>query len=681
VKNQQKELRRLANWGRASAVCLTLVLLGGATFGPLASRATNVESADAQRLAQLDRDAEAAVYSLSQEALFEERIKTNPTMRNLTLHRNYANDVDAAIRGFAREGGASQQSIANAMTTEHRLYIAHAARMFAAVIDHRSPSEIARIDRLSVDPVQSGLMDLIDQAEAQVDTSAASADSRLQRTAQVISSIAIGIPCIGLTFLGIFFYVLEAYRRRNGDVHRAELVRLKEAALTDNLTSLGNHRAFQEDLRREIARAVRHDEAVSLALIDIDDLKVVNDSNGHQRGDEVLAALAEILRGLRAEDRAYRVGGDEFAVLLANTSAKDAKAAMERIRSQAQEKLFGATISVGIATALGVDRDVEIMRGQADAALYAAKRAGRNIVEYFHEDKDGMWILSAVKVRNLRQLLAEKEMGVAFQPIWDVDRCNVLAYEALARPADKFGFRGPQDAFDLAARMGRGHELDAICRDAILERAHTLPDDSLLFINVCPETLDHIGFDAATFAKLVVRAGLSPKRVVVEITERAVAKLDTVIAMARELRRHGFRLALDDTGAGNSGLELLSKMPVDFVKIDRMIIVNAVSHAGARGVLAGIIAIAHAIGAYVIAEGIEDEQMLRLVCSAELGVAAGRTAVNGVQGYLLQRPSEIIPGNNELGSVRALLHRVGSDQGSRGSSTRYVKDPRGIHAA
>jgi diguanylate cyclase (GGDEF)-like protein len=608
----------------------------------------------------LDADYETASDALNQESVYEERFKTAPSALNLNMHRDFETDFDTALDKILVVGTTAEQREASSILDEHQAYVDATERMFALVVAHRPTRMIEAIDRASVDPANSRIANRVGQTEDAADTTLTLREADFQTTSLLISKVAMTISFLGLVFLGVFFYILESYRRRTLAIHHAELTRFEEAALTDNLTGLGNHRAFQEDLRREFSRAARHDEALSLALVDVDDLKVVNDSNGHQRGDELLGGLAARLQTLRAEDRAYRIGGDEFAVLLSYTTMDEAKAVMSRLQLDVRENLAGATISVGLASCRGVDRDPEVVRAQADAALYAAKRAGRNAIEAFDEEKDGMWLLSSTKVRNLRQLIAEGEMGVAFQPIWDVDRCNVLAYEALARPAEKYGFAGPQDAFDLADRIGRAHELDAVCRAAILARAGDLPADALLFINICPQSLDHKTFDGAGFAELVNRAGLSPSRVVVEVTERAVGRLDIVVAAARELRRFGFRLALDDTGAGNSGLEMLSKLPVDFVKIDRMIIVNAVNDTGARGVLAGIIAIARAIGAYVIAEGIEDEQMLRLVCSAELGEAVRSVGVNGVQGYLLQRPSQAIPERASLDGTRGLLLRFGA---------------------
>jgi EAL domain-containing protein (putative c-di-GMP-specific phosphodiesterase class I) len=241
--------------------------------------------------------------------------------------------------------------------------------------------------------------------------------------------------------------------------------------------------------------------------------------------------------------------------------------------------------------------------------------------------------------------------------IWDVTRCDVLAYEALARPPAQFGFDGPQDVFDLAERVGRAHEIDAVCRRATLRRASELPDGVLLFLNMTPHSLENGRLDPRQFAADVVAAGLSPHRVVIEITERSVAQIDVVIEVAKALQHLGFRLALDDTGAGNAGLEMLSQLAVDFVKIDRSIIVKALTDRSARAVMAGIIAIAKETGADVIAEGIEDMKMLDLVCGQDWDTIHKR-GVRGVQGYLLRRPSATMVDAEATDDVKAILQEV-----------------------
>jgi len=230
-----------------------------------------------------------------------------------------------------------------------------------------------------------------------------------------------------------------------------------------------------------------------------------------------------------------------------------------------------------------------------------------------------------------------------------------LGYEALTRPAPEYGLRGPQEAFDIAERIGRAHDLDALCRAAILARAAELPADALLFVNLSPQTLDHNILAGTALLDAVAAAGLTPDRVVLELTERSMARLDVVVREGARLRALGFKLALDDTGAGNAGLEMLSHLPVDFVKVDRSIVVGAADDGAARAVLAGIIAIARETGAYVIAEGIEDAEMLGLVRHAGGPSATRGEGVRGAQGYFLGRPSPTIPTEATMEGFRGAI--------------------------
>jgi EAL domain-containing protein (putative c-di-GMP-specific phosphodiesterase class I) len=237
--------------------------------------------------------------------------------------------------------------------------------------------------------------------------------------------------------------------------------------------------------------------------------------------------------------------------------------------------------------------------------------------------------------QHVRDLIDGSGIGVAFQPIWDLDARCVIGYEALARPHGENPVN-TQDAFDIAERLGKAHDLDRICRNAVLEHARMLPPNALLFINVSPQSLDHEEFRGTALVDAVQAVGFTPDRVVLEITERSLARLPVVIREAKRLRALGFALALDDAGSGNSGLEMLSQLAVDFVKIDREVIVRAQSDVGGRAVLAGIIAIAQEMRAQIIAEGIEDASMLDLVRNA----TRWSTISSAVQGYYLGRPSD-----------------------------------------
>jgi len=429
--------------------------------------------------------------------------------------------------------------------------------------------------------------------------------------------------------------------------------------LTDPLTGLGSHRAFHEALRRAVAQAIVRGEGLTLARLDLDRFKALNGQHGHGYGDGVLGALAAALGRGRGEDRAFRLGGDEFALLLPRAGLPEAVAALERLRVAAARDLRGATVSVGVADLSAVFTGVGAPEGEglldgAEAALAVAKRRGGNAVVTVDAVQDGAALTASAQSRALRRLLTEEQVAVAFQPIWDLAAGRVLAFEALARPAATYGFAGPQDAFDVAERAGQAHAFDTLCRRTILARAAALPATTLLFLNVSPQTLDHDLLAGTALRDEVAAAGLTPGRVVLEITERSVARPGVVMREAARLRALGFRLALDDAGAGNAGLEMLSAVPVDFVKVDRGVVARACTTTAARGVLAGILAIARETGAYVIAEGIETAEMLAFVRQAG-GGAGPRGGIHGVQGYLLGRPREMLPDRAEAALLRALI--------------------------
>jgi diguanylate cyclase (GGDEF)-like protein len=439
---------------------------------------------------------------------------------------------------------------------------------------------------------------------------------------------------VALVFALPFFFVLGG--RKLVLLHG----RAVRGATRDALTGLGNATEFHEELRRATALATRYREPLSVAVLDVDDFKLANDRKGHREGDRLLVRAAELLLAGRPEDRGFRIGGDEFALILPRTDADGAIERVNRIRVAAAEKLGGVTLSCGVAELDPAAPDVETMIEQADAAVYEAKRLGRDRVVSFAEVDDAQ-IVTGSQIRALHELLAGAPPKIAFQPIWELaDEGNrILGFEALARPdtADRLA---PADAFEIAERIGRAHELDALCRRATLARAHELPDDALLFLNVAPQSLDHDELAGDALVRAVRAAGLAPERVVLEITERSSGRLQRVVDGAARLRSLGFKLALDDVGAGNAGLEMLRRMPLDFVKIDREVIVDSSSGGPARAVLLAVLSFAAETGSYVIAEGIETEAMLEHVSHPGRRRPKHRgNGVQGAQGYLLGRPS------------------------------------------
>lgn len=193
----------------------------------------------------------------------------------------------------------------------------------------------------------------------------------------LLLTLALGVP-IGLPV----FYLL------GGRSLNARYMTALQRSSRDALTGLRNHRTFHEELRRMVQVAQRRDQTLSLALIDVDDFKAVNDTHGHRKGDIVLAHLGRLLAQTRAEDRAFRIGGDEFALLLPGTDVQGAAVVAERFRRRVADEVDGATTSIGIAELGCPAPDVETLLASADLALYDAKGAGRNRVEVFAPHRD-----------------------------------------------------------------------------------------------------------------------------------------------------------------------------------------------------------------------------------------------------------------------------------------------------
>jgi diguanylate cyclase (GGDEF)-like protein len=414
--------------------------------------------------------------------------------------------------------------------------------------------------------------------------------------------------------------------------HRSALQR----ATLDGLTDLPNQRAFHDELPRAVGSATRHRVPLALVVLDVDDFKHLNDRHGHPRGDALLRRVAAVLRDARSGDRAYRIGGDEFALLLPHTDSEGSRTLARRlVRALGDE---GVAVSVGVGE-LRPGQGAEALRAEADAALYEAKRRGGNSVTHFDEIRDQVVITTSEKLDAVRRLIDERRVSTVFQPIWDLAAGRLLGLEALTRPDPEYGLSGPAEAFDIAEQLGRVHELDVLCAQSALHAAVELPEDALLFVNLAPQTLDLDAGDDDWLKAAVERAGLPIERIVIEVTERFGGRTASVIKCLERLRGQGFKLALDDVGTGNSGLEMLRTVGAEFVKIDSSIVTAAATEPNARAVLMAMATFAWQTGSYVIAEGIEDLETLAFVRRIDEDDVRSGHVIRGGQGYGLGRPS------------------------------------------
>ena len=464
------------------------------------------------------------------------------------------------------------------------------------------------------------------------------------RDGWVLRLLAISI-CLPPIMILLARSVLEAARRM--EVRRAQLRDLYELArldsLIDPLSRLGNHRAFQEEFARQVEEARRRGTALSLVLIDVDDLKRVNDELGHAGGDALLAAMGHLLGSdARRGDRAFRIGGDEFAVLMPRTELGQAELTARRLLAAALEGAptgdarpfsFSAGVS---AFPTPSTSGVRLIR-HADAALYWSKRHGRTDVQSYESSRHGQ----AGDERNSAEL-TEAVMSIAnsrslvavYQPIFSLSTGVVIGHEALVRPAPGSGFHDAESLFAAAEAIGRTVELDTACIEAVAAAAGPVPPDRYLAVNLSPRTLETSEFSAATLSAIFARKGIEPSRLVLELTEREVvediAQLRTNLEACRRL---GMRIAADDVGAGNAGLRLLSEISFDLVKIDLSLVQSGVLRESSMAVMRALRELAERFSATIVAEGIETAHQLEVV--RDLGLTAG-------QGYLLGRPARTL---------------------------------------
>jgi len=394
----------------------------------------------------------------------------------------------------------------------------------------------------------------------------------------------------------------------------------------------------------------------SLLLLDVDDLKITNARSGHAVGDEQLRALGRHIQTmLRFSDRAFRIGGDEFAVLLPHTDTPGAVQMGQRLLTRTRAGEGGEpaiAFSAGAAAYPGAAQDRDQLMAAAGAALAWAKCHGRTSVlaydpatQALDTDADRMEKETAVA-----QVIRERSLLAAFQPIVDMQTGDVVGFEGLTRPAPGAPFTNPGQLFEAAELAGRTVELDAVCFETIAEGARAIPADRVVSINLSPRTMEAADFSVEGVLAVLRSHDLDPGRVILELTEReTVLDLDRLRDNLSALQRAGVRIAADDVGAGNAGLRLLSQFRFDIVKVDLSLVQEGTNNDASRAILRSLRDLAQRWGAFVIAEGIETSTQLKVV--RELGLAAGQGFLIGRPGYIVDLPPVDLVGLEQGGMM------------------------------
>jgi diguanylate cyclase (GGDEF)-like protein len=470
----------------------------------------------------------------------------------------------------------------------------------------------------------------------------------LATTSRLSPVAAIGLTAlVGIIALLVAVALLERMLGRTDRLGRISVElsglydRARLDALRDSLTGLGNHRAFQEELDRAVEMARRHKQSTALLLIDVDDLKRTNETEGHAAGDEVLRSVARVMEAsLRRIDRAFRIDGDEFAVLSPGASAEMAlafgrrimAAALERDPSHGQQPI---SLTIGVSAVPDPSSDRKLLFRHAAAALSWGKRHGRTDIQVYDptlqsvagDDRSSEELAAAIG-----RVVEQGLLRPAFQPIYSLTDGVCVGFEGLVRPGPGSGFRNATDLFVAAEAVNRTVELDLAAVRVITAGARHLPANRYLAVNLSPRTIEAAAFNPHEVLSILADGGIESRRLVIEVTEREVIEdMARLAANLHAIRRTGARIAADDVGSGNAGLQLLSQVDFDVIKIDLSLVQSGPVLAPSRAVVRALIDMAERRGATTVAEGIETPIQLEVL--RELGIRVG-------QGYLLGHAGE-----------------------------------------
>lgn len=407
---------------------------------------------------------------------------------------------------------------------------------------------------------------------------------------------------------------------------------LQEFAVKDPLCGLYNRRKFEEFVTHEINRSERSGKPFCVIILDLDNFKHINDIHGHPVGDLTLKEVSSILlKQSRRTDIVARLGADEFALLLPETTAEHGLTAAEKIRQALEEtslnlpagrtKVLG---SFGLVSFPENGQNAEQIAISMDVAMYKAKRLGKNRVSTIDDTDNDAARRSISKANFLQTALDEDRVEPFFQPIIDPVTKTVFAYEALARIRTKDAFMPAGDFIEYAEEFGMAQVID----ERIFKKGfHALQEsgnpDACLFLNVSSKTFG----DEDRLRRLpeTLRGfGLRTDQVVLEITEReALPHLNQIINLVDDLRKEGLKFALDDFGSGFSSFMYLKYFNIDFVKIEGSFIRHMAHDVKDRIMVEHIHSMANEFGLKTIAEFVEDEKTEKLLTEIGIDLAQG----------------------------------------------------------
>ncbi|MCU0491755.1 MAG: EAL domain-containing protein [Chloroflexaceae bacterium] len=426
---------------------------------------------------------------------------------------------------------------------------------------------------------------------------------------------------------------------RDIDERKAYEARIEQLAYFDPLTTLANRRRFNDSVQRALLDVGRQQVSLALLYLDLDRFKLVNDTLGHDAGDELLVMVANRLRSqLRSDDLLARLGGDEFAVLLPNLHETDEAARIaQRLIDQIRQpfSLRGHPIhlgvSVGIVCAPHNGTRFEDLLKFADIAMYQAKTEGDRFI--FFDPSLSAYNQDQLQLEaELRHAINSDSLTLYYQPILDLRNGAIVSVEALVRwNHPTRGLLLPGEFVPLAEERGLIRALDRWVLRAALHQLATWHESGIhcyVSINLSARTL-HDANITEYIRRCLEDIHAPPEHSLIEVTESAVMRdVEMAHQLLGQMRGMGMRVALDDFGSGHAALAYLKRLPVDVVKIDRSFVQGIEQDARDEGVVRAIVALSQSLGIEVVAEGVntaaQHQWLLDAGCMFGQGFGLGR---------------------------------------------------------
>ena len=421
-------------------------------------------------------------------------------------------------------------------------------------------------------------------------------------------------------------------------------LRLTYLAQYDPLTGIPNRQFFNDQLTRATARARRDGRKVTLLYLDLDAFKVVNDTLGHDAGDQLLQEVAErIRRSVRAGDVVARLGGDEFAVLLEGLSGpRDVEAMANGLLETISKPYYIADRQLTITTSIGItvypsdNADTQMLLKNADIAMYQAKDSGRNNFKFFHQAMHASLMEYHELERDIREALQLGQFHLAYQPKVNVHISQLQGLEALLRwNSPTRGTVNPNDFIPVAEESGHIIPLGYWVLDEVCRTINSWRDKGLTLVpvsvNVSARQFQQPDFHKR-IADVLHKHGIDPALIEIELTEGLMME-DTEAAQRElaQLKKIGLRISIDDFGTGYSCLSYLRRFPIDVLKIDRSFVKEIGTSRDGESIIDAIISLAKSLRLETVAEGVETPGQLNYLLDHGCHV---------VQGFLFGKPME-----------------------------------------